>query len=143
MPIRKEPIITGQYYQVVNRGFLKRIIFKKEEDFKVFFKLIDAYGRGVDIVSCALIPNHFHLVLKQKMDRGIEYLMSNVQRLYSKYFSESYGKVGTLYEGRFFSERIKDEKHMQNVLKYVFENPTKHKLIKLGKDGISGINFME
>jgi len=143
MPSRKEPIITGCYYQIVNRGFLKRVIFRKEEDFKKFLKLIDTYSGGVAIVSHALVPNHFHLVLKQKTDRGIGYLMSNVQRLYSKYFSESYGKVGTLYEGRFFSERIKDERHMQNVLKYVFENPTKHKLVKLGKDGISGINFME
>lgn len=67
---------------------------------------------------------------------------TTIQKNYSKYFNEKYKRKGSLYEGRFYAEVIRDNYHFQNVVKYILNNPLKHKLVKLGADGISGLNFL-
>lgn len=143
MPRRKTNLINGNVYHLVNRGLLKYPIFKCERDYHVFMDFFKRYSKGVFIGAYALIPNHFHFIVKQLGDGGARFFISNVQREYALYFNREYKRKGPLYEGRFFVERIRDEKHLQNVLKYIFNNPVKHKMVNLGKDGISGINFME
>jgi len=143
MPYRKTKFVNGGVYQLVNRGLLKFPIFKCEHDYHVFLDLFRRYSGGVFIGAYALVPNHFHFIVKQLKEGGVRFFISNIQREYALYFNREYKRKGPLFEGRFFDEKIRDEKHLQNVLRYIFNNPTKHKMVNLGKDGISGINFME
>lgn len=113
-------------------------IFKDEADYWKFESLLRKYSVGIEIVVCALVVNHFHFLLKQVSDRGVEKSMMSIQRIYSRYFNRKYRRRGTLYEGRFWAEEIRDEDHFYNVMAYVLRNPGKHKMVNLGRDGRSG-----
>lgn len=118
-------------------------LFRDDADYKQWRLTVDRYTLGVQIDAFAFEPNHFHFVLKQKEDRAVTKMFSGIQASYAKYFNKKYFRKGTLYEGRFYSNEIKDDKHYQNLIKYIFNNPIKHKLISLGVDGIAGLSMFE
>lgn len=139
MPRRKIPIKTGNYYQVVNSGFCKMRIFKDLEDYQKFKNLVVKYSDGVQIDSYALEPNHYHFVIKQLADKAVCKMFTRLQMAYSKYFNKKYKEKGTIYEKRFYAEELVTRQHYQNSLRYVFNNPVKHKLVNLGADGVAGL----
>ncbi|MCR4280666.1 MAG: transposase, partial [Candidatus Komeilibacteria bacterium] len=53
----------------------------------------------VDIIDFNLLPNHFHLILKQKIKTGIPLFMQKLGAGYTRYFNERYGKTGHLFQG--------------------------------------------
>ena len=99
--LRDAPFVDGEYYHVFNRGAHKLDIFVEEKDYARFLLLLhlantseglemkrvfSKYGGQplsaifeqevcdktlVDVVAYSLIPNHFHLVLRQKSPEGI------------------------------------------------------------------------
>lgn len=139
MPRRTCEFRNGQFYQVVNKGKGGRKIFIDENDYVKFFSLIDRYEKGrVWIVVDAAVVNHFHFLLYQISDSGVEKFMRALERVYSFYFNRKYGLRGELYKGRFYAEKIRDEDHFYNVMAYILRNPGKHKMVNLGRDGKSG-----
>jgi len=139
MPARKTLPKTGELYQLVNRGFCKMNIFREEADYLYFKGLVGTYSGGVDIEAYALVPNHFHFLVKQIKGDGIASFAARLSMVYSRHFNRKYRRKGTLYEGRYCLDRIRDDRHYQNVVNYILNNPAKHKLIKLGRDGVSGL----
>jgi REP element-mobilizing transposase RayT len=143
MPSRKLHFEDNKFYHIDNRGFLKMSIFKSENDYKMFISLISKYSEGkIEIFAYGLVPNHYHFLVKQLSKNGVCYFFTNIQRVYSEYFNDKYNRKGALYEGRFFAEEVRDNQHFQNLVKYILNNPLKHKLVKLGADGISGLRFI-
>ena len=88
--MRKQPLITGEYYHIYNRGVDKRDIFSDKKDIYRFIESMCEFNRTevivslanlrktnqiapkalsveplVSIVAYCLNPNHFHFVLKQ------------------------------------------------------------------------------
>src|SRR5882724_8290184 len=105
--IRQEVLLTGEAYHIYNRGAHKNKIFTRDADYRRFLfllhicnnstpvhmaKLLYRYrGRSsleiwqepadkslVDIFAYSLMPNHFHMVLRQKADGGITLFMKKV-----------------------------------------------------------------
>lgn len=76
-----------------------------------------------DIFSYCLMPNHFHLVLKQKTDNGITQLMKKVCTAYSMYYNIKYERSGVLFQGRFKSSHIDTGPYFRWIFSYVHLNP--------------------
>src|SRR3989344_5078504 len=95
--IRIKPA-TGEIYHVYNRGVEKRDVFMDDRDrnrfvFNLFWfnddspifnnnrlmevglPSIDERNRLIEILAFALMPNHYHLMLKQSVDGGITEFM--------------------------------------------------------------------
>ena len=143
MPYRTCEFKNGQSYQVVNKGKSGRKIFIDESDYAKFFTLIDKYEKGnVRMVVSSAIVNHFHFLLHQVSDFGVEKFMCNLERVYSTYFNRKYDRRGGLYKGRFYAEKIRDEDHFYNVMAYILRNPGKHKMVNLGRDGKTGARMI-
>jgi len=79
--------------------------------------------RLVDVLAYALMPNHFHLVLKQKKDEGITKFMRKLATGYSMYFNTKYEHSGVLFQGRFKSSHINSESYFRYIFSYVHLNP--------------------
>src|SRR3989344_1781777 len=114
----------GEYFHIFNRGVGKMNIFKDDQDYRVFIsrltenlfpnrKTISLEGRlqgkshtpylrkllpdGVfSLVAYCLMPNHFHLLLKQNTELPLSKLILKVCSSYSKYFNKKYERVGAL-----------------------------------------------
>ena len=77
----------------------------------------------VDVLAYALLPNHFHLVLKQRTEDGITIFMRKLTVSYSMYFNTKYGHSGVLFQGRFKSSHLDTDPYFKWIFPYVHLNP--------------------
>lgn len=77
----------------------------------------------VEILVFALMPNHFHLLLKQKRENGIVKFMQKLGTGYTNYFNKKYERVGGLFQGRFKAILISEEAHFIHLPFYIHTNP--------------------
>ncbi len=77
----------------------------------------------VELMAFCLMPNHFHLMLRQKMDGGITLFMQKVGIGYTKYFNQKYQRVGPLFQGKYKAEVIKNDAHFLHLPYYIHANP--------------------
>ena len=82
----------------------------------------------VDIVSYCLMSNHYHMVLKQRVEKGIEKFLQKLGTSYTKYFNERNKRNGALFQGRFKSSHIKSEGSLSRFSIYVSCNSEVHKI---------------
>jgi putative transposase len=69
------------------------------------------------------MPNHFHLLIKQKKDHGIVSLMHALGIAYSMYFNKKYDRVGSLFQGRFKAKLVDEDDYLLYLSKYIHLNP--------------------
>ncbi|OGC88044.1 hypothetical protein A2419_00250 [Candidatus Adlerbacteria bacterium RIFOXYC1_FULL_48_26] len=100
----------------------------------------------VDVLAYSLMPNHFHLVLRQRTEQGITFFLRKVMTGYSMYFNIKYSHSGVLLQGRFKSSHINNEPYFRYIFSYVHLNPLsliEPKWEKLGvKDRDAARDFM-
>ena len=137
----------GGYYHCYNRGTDKRKIFLTEKDrlrFSVLLyvcnsdvpihisnfegsSLLDLFDlpRGKPIVAVGawtLMPNHFHLLLKEIKEGGISLFMQKVTTGYTMYFNKKSGRSGTLLEATFRAETIAKDNYLKYIFSYIHLN---------------------
>ncbi|MDP1845222.1 MAG: transposase [Candidatus Moranbacteria bacterium] len=61
----------------------------------------------VEIIAYCLNPNHYHFILKQLAEKGIEKFMQRLGTGYTKYFNQKYERTGSLFQGTFKAAQIK------------------------------------
>jgi putative transposase len=110
--------------------FSKFIKFSNEQR-KTIWQAIDSGEKSqVDITSYCLIPNHFHLLLKQSSENGISKFLSNVQNSYAKYINIKYERIGPLFQGQFKAVLIQDEEQLLHISRYIHLNPYSSAIVK-------------
>lgn len=90
-----------------------------------FKKIVEA-DRGAPVVAIGaycLIPNHYHLLLKEIVEGGISSFMRKVGIAYTMYFNAKYHRIGNLFVRPFRSQHISTDHYFQRVLQYVHMNP--------------------
>lgn len=92
---------------------------------------------NVDIVSFCLMPTHFHMLVKQKIDNGVRKFMSDSLNAFTKYFNILNDRKGPLFLPQFKSVRIRSDEQLIHVSRYIHLNPYSSKLIQNIKDLIT------
>ena len=77
----------------------------------------------VEILIFTLMPNHFHLLLKQRVENGIVRFMQKLGTGYTNYFNTKYQRVGSLFQGRFKAVKIEEHSHFLHLPYYIHSNP--------------------
>ena len=123
----------GGFYHIYNRGVEKREIFMEKRDYTYFLYKLKAYleplpkytnhGANVRLLAYALMPNHFHLIVRNDRQRGIEAFMRSLGTSYSMYFNKKYNRVGHLFQGSYKAGLIKSEGDLLLKTRYVHRNP--------------------
>lgn len=136
---------------VLSRGVEKRKIFLDEKDYFRFIhdlyefnnkervnnvswnlrKHNDRVGRYVeekrqllvDIHAFCLMPNHYHLLISARQERGISLFMNKLNAGFAKYFNFKYDRTGTLFESRYKSVTVTDNSHLLHLPYYIHLNP--------------------
>lgn len=74
------------------------------------------------ILAFSLMPNHYHLLVKQKENQGISAFVSNIQNSITKYFNVINKRVGPILLHRFKSKPIMNEEQLKHVSRYIHLN---------------------
>lgn len=114
---------TG-YYHVMTRGTNKRKLFLDDKDYYKYLKCMeDSVNKyKIKIVCYCLMPNHTHLVVEDN-ENIISRFMQSLNSKYAGYFNRRYDRIGPLYQGRFNSECIQDQRQLLAAYRYVLNNP--------------------
>ena len=102
----------------------------------------------VEILSFALMPNHFHLLLRQKEESGVPDFMQKLGTGYAKYFNIKRERSGTLFQGRFKAVSIDTQEYLNHISFYIHANPVELADHNWKKNGIAKskkeiLNFLE
>ncbi len=161
MPYRKTIFADNQIYHMVNRGVNQAPIFLNRTDYERFINLIsflrycpniqyshfsrmkiaeradflDALQKNgkpaVEILAFCLMPNHYHILLKQLREKGPQEFMRNLQNSYAKYFNAKNKRSGPLFQSAFCSVRIENDEQLKHVSRYIHLNPSSSYLVKI------------
>lgn len=140
-------ISEGEYYHLYNRGVEKRNIFLTREDRNRFRRLLyiangtesfvfrdiknkelKEINRGEPLVAIAawvLMPNHFHILVKEITKGGTTAFMKKLCTGYSSYFNKRHSRVGPLLQGRYKSQHVESDVHLKYLFAYIHLNPIK------------------
>ena len=157
-----------EYYHCYGRGTEKRKIFLNEKDYKRFIALLFVCNSVntihlsdhkkklfsdlfllkredtlVDIGAYCLMPNHFHLLLREKREDGISLFMQNLMTAYTMYFNKKYERSGALFESRFKAQHINTDKYLKYLFSYIYLNPVKLIDSKWKENGIKNKKGMK
>src|SRR3989338_11224426 len=77
----------------------------------------------VEIFIFILMPNHFHLLLKQRKENGITEFMHKLGVGYTMYFNQKYQRTGSLFQGTFKAILVEREAHFIHLPYYLHLNP--------------------
>ncbi len=77
----------------------------------------------VELLCFCLMPNHFHLMVRQITDGGITQFMRKLGVGYTNYFNEKYKRVGPLFQGTYKFTVIKSSAHFIHLPHYIHLNP--------------------
>ena len=108
-PVHLSNLLAAEKYQ--GRSLLA--VFDDERPDKSF----------VDILAYCLMPNHVHMVVRQKSKDGISKFMRRVMTSYAMYYNLRYEHSGALFQGRFKSSHIDNEPYFRYIFAYVHLNP--------------------
>jgi len=119
--------VPGYPHHVIQRGNNRQAIFLADADRLRMLELLEDHARQheVAIHAYVLMDNHFHLLLTPQAGDGLPRLMQAVGRRYVRYFNDSHGRSGTLWEGRYKSTLIEAESHLLACMAYIDLNPVR------------------
>lgn len=114
------------YYHVMLRGNNRNLIFKNNQDRHKFLELLQKQvDKGyISVIAYCLMDNHLHLLLRE-IDGQLTAAMHSLSTAYAIYFNKKYNRVGHLFQNRYDSENIDDEKYLFTALRYIHQNPVK------------------
>ena len=108
------------------RGINKNDLFLEDDDKKYFLQVLLDKKEQCNFLLPAycLMDNHVHMLIKEQTS-GLPDIMKRVNISYAGYFNRKYDRVGPLFQGRYRSENIEDEKYFLAVARYIHQNPMK------------------
>lgn len=146
---KREAYGVGSFIHAYNRGAGKSTVFFDEPDYDRFVTLlylsnssttlppsfyrevsaldqaleIDRGETIVDLCCYALMPNHFHLLLREKIAGGLSRYMRRVLTAYTMYLNRKRGRSGCVFQGRFKSRTAHEDRHLRHLAAYIHANP--------------------
>lgn len=146
MPYRIIPFVNGEYYHIYNRGLEKQLVFSGTRDYSRFLQTlfyyqiqnpkprfsiyqvsklfpVDPTKKIINIVGYCLMPNHFHLLIKQLQDGGISEFMRRSIHSFTKYRNIKYARQGSVFQGMFKAVLVESEEQLLHLSRYIHLNP--------------------
>jgi len=128
--------VAGYPHHVIQRGNNRQAIFLNDADRRRMLDLLEEHARQFEVAVHAyvLMDNHFHLLLTPQTGEGLPRMMQAVGRRYVRYFNDTHGRTGTLWEGRYKSTLIEAERYLLACMVYIDLNPVRAGVLAQARD---------
>jgi putative transposase len=80
---------------------------------------LNNYEDQIILIAYCLMPNHFHLFIKQRKEGSIDQFMNSLSTRYVMYFNRKYKRVGPLFQSRYKAVLINDEGQYLHISRYI------------------------
>ena len=103
---------------------LKQEFTLQGASFKGIPRQVKNYHDDINLIAYCLMPNHFHLLIKQRPKNSIEGFMRSIATRYSMYFNKKYDRVGKLFQGHYKASLILEDAYLLHLTRYIHLNPS-------------------
>jgi putative transposase len=128
---KRLPFVQGGYYHIYNRGAGRQAIFYEERNYLYVLRLLKKVTREseVMVVAYALLPNHYHWLLRQDGETPAGKVPTRVFGSYTQAFNRAYERTGTLFEGPYKALAVDTDSYFVNLCSYIHLNAVHHGLV--------------
>lgn len=124
------PIEAGSVYHIYNRGINHQLVFLKDEDYLLFLQKSKLYLSDFCVIyAFALMPNHYHLLLRVNDDVQVSAFSRQFAKFilsYTNIINKREMRNGSLFHYRFRRIKIDNEEYFKRLVFYINYNPVKH-----------------
>jgi len=136
MPRQPRLVVAGYPHHIILRGNNRSAIFYDDEDRRFFINCLKEAKEKTKskIYAWCFMPNHIHLLIEPKTERGLGNMMQSLGRRYVQYINKKHQRTGTLWEGRFKSSLVSKDEYLLACSCYIELNPVRAKIVKRLED---------
>lgn len=126
MPREARKISCSNIYHAMLRGINRQVIYEEDADRRVFMMALKECKdvSGFKLHAFCLMPNHVHLLI-EPAGEPLELIFKRLGVKYVGWFNRKYDRAGHLFQDRFRSENVEDNRYFMTVLRYILQNPMK------------------
>jgi len=126
MPRKARRESRSGVYHIIKRGINKQSIFQDEEDKDIYLdRLLQCKkDSAFELYAYCLMSNHVHLLIKEG-NESISIVMKRIGISYAYWYNKKYDRIGHLFQDRFRSEAVENDKYLLTVTRYIHQNPVK------------------
>ena len=128
--------VKGQAQHIIQRGNNREPIFVEQHDYRFYLECLQEAAKRNELLihGYVLMTNHVHLLASPKTQESIPKTLQSVGRRYVQNFNYSYGRSGTLWEGRYKATLINSDRYLLTCMRYIELNPVRAGMVKYSRD---------
>jgi REP element-mobilizing transposase RayT len=118
-------------YHIILRGSNRQEIFHDDKDRIKFLETINKYRvkSKLEVYGWCLMGNHVHLLIEEG-EEEISVTMKRIGVSYVWYYNFKYKTTGHLFQDRYRSEDVDNDKYLLTVVRYIHQNPIKAGMVR-------------
>ena len=126
---RSRLTFQNAFHHIMNRGINGENIFQNDDDKLYFIKLLKDKIKlfRIRLLAYCLLNNHYHISLQNTSNKLSDF-MKQVNGEYGMYYRKVHGGKGYVFQNRYKSTLIQDNKYLIQVILYILLNPVKAKI---------------
>jgi putative transposase len=121
-------------------GLRKQLVGKnsssKEKDRALKLLRLNNFADEITLLAFCLIPNHFHLFLKQKSPQSIDKFIQSLCTRYTMYFNKKHKRIGSLWQDTYKAVLLTNDEQFLYLSKYIHKQA-------IASQGVSLRSYME
>ena len=128
--------VPGTIHHVVNRGNNRQAIFRQERDYRDYLEVVARCKRkyAFEVFAYCLMTNHVHLLIRVGKKYSISRIMQAITVGHTKRFHHRYKTCGHVWQGRFKSPVVGEDRYLLSVMRYVEQNPVRSGMVRSPED---------
>jgi len=80
---------------------------------------LNNFNQHVTLLAYCLMPNHYHLLVRQRNPGTIDRFINSLGTRYTMYFNRKYARVGALYQGVYRAVMVQDDSQLLCLSRYI------------------------
>ena len=138
-------LCNQDYYHAFNIGVNAALLFHDKEDYVRFLTLLYVANNTehfifrhikpeetftfvrlqalVDVFAYCLLPDRFHIIMREKKPKGVQYFIHKVSTSYCMYYNKKYGHKGAVLDKTYRSRRVTDNNRLRQIISRVHLYP--------------------
>jgi putative transposase len=131
MPRHARIALPNVPVHLIQRGNNRQPCFFADEDYYHYLHLLYKYSVkfGYQIHAYVLMTNHVHLLISSECSDAGGALMKVLGQCYVQYVNRVHLRSGTLWEGRFRSCLVQEERYLLACQRYIEMNPVRANIV--------------
>ena len=125
MPRQARFVAGGVAAHITQRGHNGDVCFIGQSDYLLYLlhlrELSEKHGCAVH--AYCLMTNHVHLLLTPGTEQACSNLMRDLGQRYVQHFNKTYGRKGTLWQGRYWANIAQSARYVIGCYRYIERNP--------------------